>query len=491
VIHSADSQDFNYSEHAPAKPVVVLVDDDPRYLAALRQALESDYELRTATTKVAALSILSPPPDAVILDVCLSGDHPDDESGIELLVELHKVLPHVPVLMATGHSDADTALRCIRAGAEDFLQKLRARPLEIKARLELALKRAEQFGEAQRLLHDAEPHVLVGPSAHMEHVRARIKAVAENAEVTVLIRGETGTGKEVVARTIHRSGPRRSARYVPMVLSAFPEDLVEAALFGSERGAFTGATERRLGYIEEGHKGVLFLDEIGEASLSMQVKLLRFLEEREIQRVGSSSPIRVDVQILAATNADLEERVRDKKFRDDLFQRLQVFEIHLLPLREHPEDIRPLLEHFLRYFARNNLHVPELAPDAEDILTHFDWPGNVRQLRNVVESALIQCRIAKREIIEAGDLPSYVRPGSVKQLGDVSFSVQEHLARGELVFMQSALAMSKGNVGEASKLLGYHDRFVFRRRRASIRRAFPFLLDDFPEIDNNKQSSGS
>jgi DNA-binding NtrC family response regulator len=459
-----------------------LVDDDIDYVSSLRQALESEYEVRTACSKSQAIELLSPPPNAVVLDVRLDESDPFDEGGIELLQELRRMLPSVPVLMATGTSDINIAVRSVQLGAVDFLQKGRSRPLEVKTRLELALSRARQIEEAHRLRQEVGPLVLVGSSEHIQSLRRNIDGVAEDGSVTVLLRGETGTGKEVVARAIHQAGFRSSGSYVPVILSAIPDGLVEAALFGSERGAYTGANERRLGYAEEAHKGVLFLDEIGEADLGTQVKLLRFLEEREIHRIGSVKPIKVDVQIVAATNVDLEERVREGRFRADLYQRLKVFEIDLLPLRRRREDIPELVEHFLRQFSKGGREIVTVTPNVQPALMQFDWPGNVRELRNVIESSLIHARLAKRNCIMLSDLPSYFlgssgsNPENTSKPGDPGFHAGEALARAELRYIDEALRLANGNISEASRLLGYRDRFTIRRRRESIRRAFPFLL---------------
>jgi two-component system NtrC family response regulator len=460
---------------------VLLVDDDRDYLASLRQALESDYEIRAAYSKSEALDLMSPPPAAVVLDVCLDSSDPFDEGGIDLLQVFRRVLPNVPVLMATGTSDIGVAVRSVQLGAVDFLQKGRSGPLEVKTRLELALGRVRDTEDAQRLRQEVEPLTLVGRSPHVISLRQLIRAVAEDGNVTVFIHGETGTGKEVVARGIHANGFRHSGRYVPVVLSAIPEGLVEAALFGSEKGAYTGSSERKVGYAEEAHKGVLFLDEIGEAEPSIQVKLLRFLEQREVYRVGGGAPIKVDVQIIAATNADLDERVRAGRFRPDLYQRLKVFEIALQPLRSRREDIPELTEHFLRQLSRGGGTGLRVAPDVCSELTKFDWPGNVRQLRNAIESAVIYARLAGRIVVEKRDLPGYITGESptsrgTGQPGDPGFQVNVALARMELAYIQEALRLTSGNVAEASALLGYRDRFTMRRRRESIRRAFPFLL---------------
>jgi DNA-binding NtrC family response regulator len=269
-------------------------------------------------------------------------------------------------------------------------------------------------------------------------------------------------------------------------------------LFGSEKGSFTGANERRLGYAEEAHRGVLFLDEIGEADANIQVKLLRFVEEREVHRIGSNKPIKVDVQILAATNADLEQRVRDGRFRADLYQRLKVFEIILSPLREHREDIGLLINHFLGLLRKGNprdsiLKVPALSGQAQLALERFDWPGNVRELKNVIESALIHARIANRDRIDVPDLPSYVLEqtppeSSAKRVGDAGFGIDEALARTELSYIQDAMRKTRGNVSEAGKILGYGNRFRLRRRLERIRRAFPSLLAEVPETDDNAAS---
>jgi DNA-binding NtrC family response regulator len=485
----------------PSKPVLLLVDDDRDYLDSLEAALRGEYEARKALSKTEALDRLSPPPQAILLDVHLRGKGSTDEDGVELLSELRAIMPHVPVLMATGDGDVGLVVRCLQLGALDFLQKGRSSPRAIKARLDLVLKHAREAEDAQTFRHKLEPHALIGCSPHIESLRETIAAVSKDGGINVLIRGETGTGKEVVAKRIHLEGPRQSGRYVPVILSAVPEGLVESELFGCEKGSFTGANERRLGYAEEAHRGVLFLDEIGEADVSIQVKLLRFVEEREVHRIGSNKPIKVDVQILAATNADLEQRVRDGRFRADLYQRLKVFEIFLSPLRERREDIGPLINHFLTILSRGNPRgtnprVPALSSQAQLALERFDWPGNVRQLKNVIESSLIHARIANRERIDVLDLPSYVLEQApsrsrIKQVGDVGFCINEALARTELAYIEEALRKSGGSIAKAGEVLGYGNRFRLRSRLKRIQRAFPSLVADVTKTYDNAASDST
>ncbi len=265
--------------------------------------------------------------------------------------------------------------------------------------------------------------------------------------------------------------------------------MMEAELFGYEPGAFTDAKERHIGYLEKASKGVLFLDEVGDLPLEVQAKLLRILEEREFQRLGSTEGIRVDVQVVAATNADLEQRVQDGRFRDDLYFRLKVHEIVLPPLRERAEDIPLLVEHFLNLFRQQGKRVHRIAPQALEVLQQFHWPGNVRQLRNVLESALFWAELHKHRQIELEDLPADVRSeksttvhSGVTQAIRDGFSIDEALARVELTYVEQVLAAVHGKKTEAWRLLGYHDRFALSRRVRRIFEEYPHLKQEFPTL---------
>lgn len=475
-----------------AKPILLIVDDDEKFLGSMSRLLRQEYEIRCARSLAEALNSLSPPPDIVLLDFRLNDADPNNREGMELLQFLRQQLPQIPVLMITAFGDIDIAVECMKMGAADFIQKERVEVAEIKTRLARAMEQAQiarRVVELQQEIQLIEPREIVGNSPAIQEIKRLIKAVAQDGYVTVLIRGETGTGKELIARAIHASGWRGKGPFVPVALASLPLSMIEPELFGFEPGAFTDARERHIGYIEKAHKGVLFLDEIGDLPLEVQAKLLRFLEEREFQRLGSTEPIKVDVQVVAATNADLEGRIKEGRFREDLYYRLKVCEIFVPPLRERVEDIPLLVEHFLQLFHRRGRKVNRISPEAMEILCRCSWPGNVRQLRNAIESALFWAELRNHRQIEPEDLPTDVRQehlelpqSGAKKVGSEGFSIDETLARAELTYIEEALKLAHGKKTEAWKLLGYHDRFALYRRVRRILGEYPNLAEEFPQV---------
>jgi DNA-binding NtrC family response regulator len=327
----------------------------------------------------------------------------------------------------------------------------------------------------------------------MQETKRLIQAVAQDGTVSVLIRGETGTGKELIARAVHANGRRSGGPFVPVPLNALPLPTLTAELFGYERGAFTDARNRHIGYLERAHGGVLFLDEIGDVEPDMQLKLLRFLEEREFHRLGGTSAVCLDVQVVAATNANLEARVAQGGFREDLYFRLKVHEILVPPLRERVDDIPLLVDHFLRLFGQQGKKIKPLAPTALEALKRFGWPGNVRQLKNSIESALFTTDLRGHREIAVEDLPADVRqlqaaPGPrARRPGQPGFHIQEALARAELAFVTDALEVAQGQKARAWRLLGYHDRFAPLRRVQRIFARFPHLEQEFPRLKKDSR----
>lgn len=472
-----------------AKPVLLLVDDEPEFLRSLRAALEAEYEVRCARSRVEAFSLLSPAPDVALIDLRLNDEDAANREGLTLLQELRAHFPYLPILMITAYGDMRVAVEAMKQGASDFLEK----PLdlvELRARLAAALENSrarQQVALLEADLRRLDPRELIGESEAMREVRRWIDVVAQDGKVTVLITGETGTGKELVARAIHKRGARRSRPFVAVALAAIPSPMTETELFGYEAGAFTDARERRAGYIEAAHGGVLFLDEIGEIDLAVQAKLLRFLEERTFQRLGSTQPVQADVQVIAATNADLAQRVREGRFREDLYYRLKVCEIHLPPLRERREDIPLLVHHFLRLQRQHGRQVEKVSREAMQALQQYSWPGNIRQLKNFLEVSALQAHLHGRTSIELSDLPRELfeirKPTELLPAHDEKpLDVHEAAARAELQCVEEALQKVHGKKTEAWKLLGYANRFTFTRRVRAILEKFPHLKQEFPLI---------
>lgn len=467
-----------------SKAALLIVDDDEEFLRSLKRALAPEYEVRCARSRVEALSLLIPPPDAALMDLRLDESDTANREGLSLLQELHTHFPYLPILMVTAYGDINVAVEAMKLGAADFLEK----PLdlqELRARLTHALQESQikrRAAQMEEHLRRIEPGQIIGDSPAMKEVKRQIEAAAQDGRVTVLITGETGTGKELVARAIHASGARRHYPFVAVALSALPLQMIEAELFGYEAGAFTDARDRHIGYIESAHGGVLFLDEISETDLGVQAKLLRFLEERTFQRLGNTQPIQVDVQLLAATNADLAQRVREGRFREDLYYRLKVYEIHLPPLRERKEDIPLLMEYFLRLQRMQGRRVERTSSDAMRLLMDYDWPGNVRQLKNFLEAAALRAQLEGRNLIETRDLPRELLEVSPVHSPQGGFSVHESVARAELQCVEEALQKVGGKKTEAWKLLGYSNRFTFTRRVRLLLERFPHLRQEFPTV---------
>ena len=367
------------------KANLLFVDDDANTLASLSRAFRlAGYEATVCDNAVRALDLAKTERfDLIFSDVVMP-----NRDGLSLLADLKAAGVPTPVVMISGQANIEMAVRATKLGAVDFLEKpLSTEKLMVTVENVLKLSRLEQ--ENRELRTRLGRHEIVWQSPVMEKLMAQIRRVAAS-ETRVCIFGETGTGKELVARTLHESSPRHTGPFVTLNCAAVPAELIESELFGHEKGAFTGAAARHAGKFEQAHGGTLFLDEIGDMPLTMQAKLLRVLEEGEVERVGGDRPIRVDARVIVATHRNLEELVRQNAFRQDLFHRIYVFPIVLPPLRERLEDIPMLARHFAAQIsAQNGWKEKPFAADALQDLQHYAWPGNVRELRNVVERLLL------------------------------------------------------------------------------------------------------
>lgn len=381
--------------------LILVVDDEAAQRQFMRAVLERDYQVWSAANGEEARQLMQNRGfDLVITDQRMPG-----MSGLELLAWIREHQPEVPVVLLTAFGSIDSAVEAMKLGAEDYLTK----PVESPEQLRLVVarclerKRLKAQKTLSRVEKEAEfPSGVVAESPAMRRVLALAEQVA-GQPTTVLLTGESGTGKEVVARHIHRCSPRAEAPFVAVNCAALTESLLESELFGHEKGAFTGAVQSRPGRFELAHGGTLFLDEVGETSLALQTKLLRVLQEQQFERVGGTRTLAVDVRVVAATNRDLRQAIAERAFREDLFYRLNVFPIHLPPLRERREDILPLAEHFLRWLASRMGRPPlPLSDEAKSLLLTYDWPGNVRELQNAMERALI---VAAADSIRPEDLP--------------------------------------------------------------------------------------
>ncbi|PYQ55207.1 MAG: DNA-binding response regulator [Acidobacteria bacterium] len=430
---------------------VLVVDDEKPQRDIIQMILEAEgYETTAASNGRQALQAATAEP----FDVVLTDLKMPDMNGIELLSELPKQPGGPCVILMTAHGTIDSAVDAMRKGAFDYLTK----PLE-KDELLLVLRRAMERSRlvrenrmlSEQLRDRFRLENIVGAHGSMQDVFRIVHKVAASLS-TVLIYGESGTGKELVARALHHEGERRGRPFYAVNVAALPESILEAELFGYERGAFTGAESRKVGLFEQASGSTLFLDEVGDLKRDLQVKLLRALQEREILRVGGTERIKIDVRIVAATNHDLEKAVREGRFREDLYYRLNVIPIALPPLRERRTDVPLLVEHFIaKYGAGRKRAVSE---EALKILMAYDWPGNVRELESVIERALL---LGEADRILPTDLPGAVRAGIAVRRGLMDLDIPESgidIEELERTLIVKALQRSGGNVSRAARLLG-------------------------------------
>jgi two-component system, NtrC family, nitrogen regulation response regulator NtrX len=391
------------------KTRILVVDDEPAIRDTMRMILEYEgHDVLTAGSGQEALTVVErETPDIVFLDIKMPG-----LDGLEVLSRLRGMNDQLPVVIVSAHGTASTALEAGRLGAFRFIEK----PLSKEYVLD-AVREGVELGTLRRenrTLRSAleTRHQLVGESTTLKSIMDQVRRAAPT-NATVLILGESGVGKELVARAVHRNSLRAKERFVQVNCAAIPEELIESELFGHERGAFTGATEKQTGKFEMADRGTIFLDEVADMSAKTQAKVLRVLQEGEVERLGSSKTIKVDVRVIAATNKDLDEEIAEGRFREDLYFRLSVIPISVPPLRERLEDIPGLVQHFVAQFARENNRRPaRFAPAALDALKQARWRGNVRELRNTVERLLI---MSDGDVIDADDVRTIVRPDSRPQ----------------------------------------------------------------------------
>jgi two-component system, NtrC family, response regulator AtoC len=445
------------------RPVVLIVDDDKNTRDGLERALRATYTVLTAESAERALDLL----DAHNVTLLLSDVRMPGMDGLTLLRRALARQPDLIGILLTAYGNVETAVEAMKEGAYDFLMK----PVNLD-HLDLLLKRAirstrmESENEALRRQLDDRfgLDAIVGRSAPMQRLFDTIRQAAPS-QATVLLQGASGTGKELVAHAIHQLSARARGPFVAVHCSALAPTLLESEMFGHEKGAFTGATARRRGRFELADGGTLFLDEISEIDAAVQVKLLRVLEERTFERVGGDETVEVDIRLIAATNRNLKQHVRDGKFREDLFFRLDVVDITLPLLRERPDDIPLLCDHFLKEFnAKNAKQVEGLTPDAMRLLTAYTWPGNVRELRNTIEKMVV---LARGTRLTARDVPAAIRNAVRPDAGAPALAAAAagsvSLAETERAMIEAALQRCNNNRTEAARALGISRRTLHRK----------------------------
>lgn len=447
------------------KPTILIVDDEKTQREGLRAALEDSFDIYLADSVDAAFELL----EREHFQVLLTDFRMPKDDGMKLITRA-KSLPRPPVcILMTAYGSEETAVEAIKRGADDYIPKGKLNIDELEFRIRRALKHQKLETENQSLHQQLDKQYglehIIGQSAAMNEIFDIVRQVAPS-QTTVLITGESGTGKELIARAIHQLSPRARAPLMIVHCAALAPTLLESELFGHEKGAFTGAHERRLGRIEQAQGGTLFLDEIGEIDATIQIKLLRFLGERTFERVGSSKTLVADVRLIAATNRNLEQMVQEGKFREDLFYRLNVVPIHLPPLRDRREDIPLLANAFLKEFAtRNHKNITEFEPAAMDLLMSYPWKGNVRELRAAIEGAVV---LGRRDRVGLRELPPSIRnfnPNAVdvgNNMPKAGLTVEE--AERQLILR--SLQDAKGNRTEAARRLGISRRTLHRKLHA-------------------------
>lgn len=399
-------------------------------------------------------------PDIVLTDLKMPG-----KNGMEVLASSLEINPGVPVILITAFADIPTAVESVKGGAFDFISKPFSSE-QLGLVLERALRQKRLFDENRKLkerLRIDSLQEIIGKSHAIQEICGVIQRVAET-DANILITGESGTGKEMVAKAIHERSVRRAGPFVTIDCAALPENLLESELFGYEKGSFTGATSNRQGLFEIAHGGTLFLDEIGEIPLTMQAKLLRSVQERQVKRIGSNSLIQIDVRILSATNRDLRKCVQEKTFREDLFYRLNVIHIKVPPLRERTGDIPVVASHFLSKFAElNNKNVTGISSDAMEVLENYSWPGNVRELQNVIERAVV---LSDSDRINITDLPReiYMVPSLPTSTDNLEYREAKEmwLSAFERTYLKTLLKITAGNISKAALRAGIDRKTIHR-----------------------------
>ncbi len=443
------------------KPRILIIDDNETHNLAVEEGLERvGYRCKTAATGREALSALEQESfDLVITDLRLP-----DVGGLEILKTVKENDLGAEVIVVTGHGSVESAVAAMKDGASDYLTK----PVnleELRTKVKKALEKQQLSRENKELHEVLEKRLgfegISGSSPRMQRIFDVIRQIAPT-DTTVLITGESGTGKELVARAIHNRSRRKGQSFVAINCAAFAEGVLESELFGHEKGAFTGAVQKRLGRVESANKGTLFLDEVGEMPLATQVKLLRVIEQREITRVGSNAQIDVDVRFLAATNRNLKAAIADGTFREDLYFRLKVVNVEIPPLRERPEDIPPLIDQFLSEFAsKHHKKVDGISHDARNSLMSYEWPGNVRELRNAVENMVVFSRTSE---LSVQDLPLDITPAEASPpLFREKSDGARSLASLERHAIEDALSKVDGNREKAAQMLGISERTLYRK----------------------------
>jgi two-component system response regulator PilR (NtrC family) len=463
------------------KEKILIIDDDKEYANTLAYSFKKEFEPLTAENKAEAMELLSFKVDAVLLDINFSEKlSSGDTSGFAILEEIRERYVLLPIIMISGYEAPEIIIDAFRKGASDYVIKGK---VDVKELETLVHRHLEKNRRIQATVKGGDNIQFISTSPGSQALKEEIAKIAPY-DTTVLITGETGVGKEVVAHYIHQLSTRRNRPFIPVNLAALPANLLEPELFGYRKGAFTDARADRKGYFEVANYGTLFFDEIGELPKDVQVKILRFLEDKTVYPLGSTKGVPVDIRLICATNKNLKEEIKKGNFREDLYFRIKVYEIFIPPLRERKEDIHGLADYFLKDFSGKSLRsATAIADDAMELLLSHTWKGNVRELRNVLESALLKADMEDSERITAKHLPIEIQHNTERSLQtsltlNQGIKIEKEMNRLFVDVAEKALAGTMGNKKEAAVLLGLKDDETLRYKLKTIRKNYPDLLED-------------
>ena len=459
----------------------LIVDDDVPYAINLKEALADMGSADVAHSSQQFHAVFKPYKyDLILLDLRLEVDL----EGLDLVQHIIEEDPSAIVIVVSGYGDIATAVKALRKGAKNFLEKGKVSVKEIRTYIEFSIKESLAERRIRQLESLQESDDIIGDDPNMNNIKDLIRKAANHGDAKVLIRGETGTGKELVAKAIHKMGLRKEWPFISVALTDNSLETISSELFGHEKGAFTGASRKHSGYFERAHRGVLFIDEIGDLPLGIQLKLLRVLESNTFTRMGGEHEISVDTQIITATNKNIEELVRQGKFREDLYWRIKGVEIHIPPLRERQKDIMLIAEHFLGQLRKKGkTTIKSFSEDAQRIFTSYGWPGNVRELRNVIDSVTIHHELGEK--ITSEHITKLLHKTHEPSMALDEWDIQRNLADFEMKMANAALKATNGKKIDACTLLKYSNRFTMIKRLKKLISTYPDIALRYPMLNKH------
>lgn len=459
----------------------LIVDDDKQYAVNLKESLNDLGSADIAHSSREFHAIFKPYKyDLILLDLRLE----EGIEGLELVGHVIEEDPSAIVFVISGYGDIATAVEALRKGAKNFLEKDKVSFKEIRTYIEFSIRESHAERRISLLESLQEADDIIGDDPKMNDIKELIRKAANHGDAKVLIRGETGTGKELVAKAIHRKGIRKEGPFISVALTDNSLETITSELFGHEKGAFTGASRKHSGYFERAHRGILFIDEIGDLPLGIQLKLLRVLESNTFTRMGGEHEISVDVQVITATSRNIEAMVRQGDFREDLYWRIKGVEIHLPPLRERQNDIILIADYFLGQLrSKGKTTIKSFSEDAKQIFKSYDWPGNVRELRNVIDSLTIHHELGEK--ITSEHITKLLHKTQEPSITLDEWDIQRNLADFEMRMADSALRVSNGRKIDACKLLKYSNRFTMIKRLKKLISTYPDIAVRYPILNKH------